>query len=106
MPYDPKANRPKLVPADDPAPVDALLGPADAAPASAPAPAPSTTPAADAEPPVRKHLSVVPDADGVGAVEPTAPQPTSGRRPAVPALAAALLAAALVVTVVVVRRRA
>lgn len=58
-PYDPKANRPKLVPVDDSAPVDSLLGPDPAKPLVAVVDADTATgTAVDSGP--RARLTVVP----------------------------------------------
>jgi hypothetical protein len=90
-PYDPKANRPKLVPVDDaPAPVDALLGPAPAAPE-----------------PTRPHLSVVPPDEPPPApsVAPAA-EPAGASGPDLKKVAVvAVVVAAIVGVIVVVRRR-
>lgn len=93
-PYDPKANRPKLVPVDEPAPVDALLAPpADEPVAPAPAPAP------------RPHLSVVadptPTVDAAPPADPAAVTPL--RTGAI--VAAAVLIVVVVGAVVAARRR-
>jgi hypothetical protein len=95
--YDPKANRPKLVPVDDDAaPVDALLGPEADAPISEPAPA-------------RPRLSVVgSDEPSPGpAAEPitTAPAPAGRRIDAKTAVVVAVVVAAVLGLVAVIRRR-
>lgn len=100
-PYDPKANRPKLVPVDDgPAPVDAILGGE-----SAPAPTPDAPPAAESRP----RLSVVESRGATPAPAPTlaaVPSPPEGSRPDQRVIVAvAVLAAVTVLAVVVVRRR-
>lgn len=102
-PYDPKANRPKLVPiADEPAPVDALLGPSpDTATRSVGGVAAIE---ADVPAPGRTHLSVVadPDPEPDPTVDPAGVTPL---RPAVVAAVAAVTLAVAAVIVVVARRR-
>jgi len=90
-PYDPKANRPKLVPVDESAPVDALLGPS-----------PDTAPAAPAPEPARSHLTVVPD-DARSAAPPAPPAPT--RRVDAKLLVAVAIGVSLAIGVVVAVRR-
>jgi len=95
-PYDPKANRPKLVPVDDEsAPVDALLGPADSSTSVAPTA------------PQRTHLSVVSDDERAPRSVPDQPvAPTGSSRPDPKVLlAVAVTAIAVVVGSIVVARR-
>lgn len=98
-PYDPKANRPKLVSVDDaPAPVDALLGPTpDAVSADAGAARSATG---------RTHLTVVPPDDGAPRVvpDPAPPAASKGFDPKA-ALAIAVTVAAVVGLMVAARRR-
>lgn len=96
-PYDPKANRPKLVPVDgDPAPVDALLGPAEAAAPVAPV----------AAAPQRAHLSVVaPDERAPRTVVESPVVEPAPRRPDPKVLVAVGAIAIAVVGMVVAARR-